>query len=66
MKAKELGLKYHTGWTTDQLDMLKQLYPKIGASCGGIIGKAAEACRQKASKLGIKYLGDIKNQHERN
>ena len=66
MKAHELGLKYCTSWAAEQLDMLRQLYPKIGASCCSAIGKTAEACRQKASKLGIKYLGDVKNQYERN
>lgn len=58
MKAQELGLKYHTSWTTEQLDTLRQMYPKIGATCADLVGKTAEACRQKASKLGIKYLGE--------
>ena len=58
MKAKELGLTHKSSWTKEQLDILKMYYPQEGALVGMRINKSREACRQKASKLGLKYKGD--------
>ena len=58
MKAKELGLVHKNTWTEEQLAILKMYYPQEGAAVSIRVNKPKESCRQKASKLGLKYKGD--------
>lgn len=61
-KAHELGLYSKRYWSEEEINILIQHYPSEGANVCNRISKDAIACRNKASRLGLKTSMGRKSQ----
>lgn len=55
-KAHELGLYSKNYWSPEEIEILIQYYPSEGAAVCNRISKDAAACRNKASRMGLKAI----------
>lgn len=59
--ARKLGIKRDYRWTKEQIDYLKEYYPKLGAvGVASYLKRTPDTCQVKAASLGIQYKDPLK------